>query len=513
MPLRPPGEEEMREFGRDLHFTLTEDEVETFREVATDRIDQYRTIRSYDQQPGEGQLTVRERNSGRRAASKDDPYNAWVTRCDVRGSDDGLLAGWDIAIKDNICVAGVEMTCGSQVVEGYVPYVDATIVDRVLDEGANVVGKTSMDDMAMSITGYSAFGPIWNPYDDDRLAGGSSGGSAVAVAIGEADAAIGTDQGGSIRIPAAHCGVVGLKPTYGLVPYTGCMGLANTVDHPGPMATDVETTARLLTVIAGSDARDHRQPAEVMGDIYEKKLDGDVSDLSIGVLSEGFDTEHSDPAVDEQVRSALDALSDRGANVAEVSIPMHTDARAFHAVCSAEGLLAAFSGEGLGHGQKGWYNVSWIDAFGSFRRAQADEFPAALKMALIMGAYTSEEYHSKYYARALNLCLELSERYDEALSDHDLLAMPTTPRTAPEHEETNELERLAGTNPNSTNTAAFNRTGHPALSVPVEPVDGLPVGVMFVGSEFDDATVLNAGYALEEAFDRHRPEEDPWTEE
>ncbi|WIV67413.1 amidase [Natrialbaceae archaeon AArc-T1-2] len=497
MPIRPPTEEDLHELAASLYLDLTDDEAAFFAEMARERVDAYETVRSYDLEPKLGGRKPRERTGGRRPSDEEDPHNAWVTKCRVAGDDDGELAGWEIALKDNVCVAGVEMTCGSQVLEGYVPNVDATIVTRLLEAGVDVVGKTNMDDMAMTTSGYSTVGPIRNPRDTAHTAGGSSGGSAAVVAAGEVDAAIGSDQGGSVRIPAALCGVVGHKPTYELVPYTGCVGLEHAIDHPGPMGPDVETVSRVLSTIAGSNERDLRSHAPVPVDRYEEMLDGDVSDLTIGVLTEGFDKPEADEAVLEEVRTSIDQLEALGATLEDVSVPMHADAKAIHKVCSAEGLLDAMIGEGLGHGFKAWYNTSWIDAFGKFRRAQADDFPARLKLSLLMGAYANRAYHSRYYADGMNLVVELTERYDDCLETCDLLAMPTTVVTAPELDpEQDQFDRLRETGI-VANTTAFNRTGHPAISVPAGEVDGLPVGVQLVGARFDDATVLNGAYALE----------------
>ena len=499
MPIRPPTERNLRELGEDLHLDLTPEEVEFFRERIVDQLDAYEAVRSYHPEPRGGADETRSRSSGNRLDDHENPHNAWVTRCEVRGDDDGPLSGWEVAIKDNVCVAGVEMTCGSRVVEGYVPNVDATVVRRLLEAGADVVGKTNMDDMAVSRTGHSAFGAITNPRDGDHLAGGSSGGSAVAVARGEVDAAIGSDQGGSVRIPAALCGVVGHKPTYGLVPYTGCVGLEHTIDYPGPMGPDVETTARLLSAIAGSNDAHLRRPSPVPVEQYEDALDGDASDLSIGLLEEGFAREGADPAVDDRALDAVDLLEERGATVGEVSIPLHVEGPKIHEVCTAEGLVAAMAGQGTGHGWKAWYNTSWVESFGKFQQAHADDFPATLKLMLLRGAYAARHYHSRFYAAGMNLAVELTRSYDRALEKYDVLAMPTVGVTAPEHDpDRSEFERLREvTMP--VNTSPFNRSGHPAVSVPAGEVDGLPVGVMFVGTRFDDATVLDAGYALERA--------------
>lgn len=495
--MRPPTESEIRKLGSELYLDLTDEEVKDYRELVKDMLKSYELVHELGQ-PETAHSVSRQRDPGHRVRTND-PYNAWITRCDITGSEKGRLAGWNIAIKDNISVAGVEMTCGSLVMEGYVPNIDATLVSRLLDEGARIVGKTNLDDMAFTGNGHSsAFGPALNPHNNNHLSGGSSGGSAVAVQTGEVDVAIGGDQGGSIRVPASWTGVVGHKPTHGLVPYTGCVGIENTIDHAGPLAPDVKTAAHTLSVIAGKDPDDPRQPETVPTENYEEALDSDLTETSIGIIKEGFDQPEYEEGVNKNVRDALDLLSSEGAAVEEVSLPMHIDAMDIYTVTLAEGFVAAVSGEGVGHNWKGWYNTSWVDSFGKARRAQGGDLPPSVKLTLLTGAYTSDQYHSKYYAEAMNLREELTEKYNELLEEYDILAMPTTPMTANEYiPDQGRFEFIADAWGNLANACAFNMTGHPSLSVPVEPVDGLPVGIMFTGSQFDDETVLNAGYALE----------------
>jgi amidase len=360
-----------------------------------------------------------------------------------------------------------------------------------------------MDDMAFTGNGHSsAFGPTLNPHDDDHLSGGSSGGSAIAVATDEVDLAIGSDQGGSIRVPAAWSGIIGHKPTHGLVPYTGCVGIENTIDHAGPLASNVESAAKALSVIAGKDPSDPRQPQSVPSETYEEALSEDIQDLSIAVVREGFNQPNHDPDVNESVYSAIDTLREEGAIAEDVSLPMHADAADVYTVALAEGFAAAISGEGVGHNWKGWYNTSWVDSFGKYRRAQGGDFPPSVKLTLLTGAYTSDRYHSKYYAEAMNLRAELTKKYEELLSEYDLIAMPTTPTTANKYvSDQNRFEFIADAWGCLANTCVFNMTGHPSLSMPVEPKGGLPVGLMLTGRQFDDATVLEAGYALEQAQD------------
>lgn len=505
MPLRPPTAEDLLELGDRLWLNLTDDEVAAFLDLIESDMEAYETVRTYTPEQRLGGAEVRSRNAGTRVSRGDDPHNAWVSSCRISGADDGPLSGMEVAVKDNISVAGVEMTCGSSVVEGYAPDVDAVVVTRLLDAGADIVGKTNMDAMGTSTTGHSAFGPIHHPTVEGRLAGGSSGGSAVVVANGDVDAALGTDQGGSVRIPAAHCGIVGLKPTYGLVPYTGCIGLEYAVDHPGPMARDVETVASLLSVIAGKSTTDARQPRSVTSESYASDLTGDVHGCSIGILQEGFEQPNGDERVLDVVRDAIDCFDACGASTEGVSIPMHANVDAIHTVTSSEGLVAAVSGEGLGHGPKTWYDTAWVDAFGKFRRAHGDEFPASLKLSLLMGAYTSKNYHSRYYGQGMNMILDLQDEYEAAFEEVDLLAMPTVAATAPEHKpEQDEFDRLRADGQPS-NTAPFNLTGHPAISVPVGTVDELPVGLMIIGPQFADDVVLNAGLVVQNAVEFQNP--------
>ncbi|MFB6221538.1 MAG: amidase [Halolamina sp.] len=495
MDLRQPTAEEIAELGEQLHLDLTDEEVAYFEEILGDSLDAYQTVRDLGQPATE--TTPRKRDPGQRVRTGD-PLNAWITECEVQGAEGGRLEGWDVAVKDNIAVGGVEMTCGSQVMEGHVPKRDATVVSRLLDEGATVVGKTNMDDFAFTGNGHSsAFGPTLNPHDPDHLSGGSSGGSAIVVANEEVDLALGGDQGGSIRAPAAWCGIVGHKPTHGLVPYTGAVGIENTVDHTGPMTGDVETAAEALTVMAGEDPQDPRQPETVPTEDYAESLEGNVSDLSVAVVEEGFDRPEHEEVVNEHVEAAIDDLEDAGATVERVSVPLHADAQDIITVTYCEGFLAAVRGEGVGHNWKGHYDTQWVDAFGKARRAQGGDFPPSVKFTLLMGAYTSQQYHSKYYAEAMNLRAELTAAYDDLLEEYDVAAMPTTPMRAHEYKPDADIyEWFADAWTNLANTSAFNITGHPSISVPVEPADGLPVGLMLTGAQFDDATVLDAGYAV-----------------
>jgi amidase len=497
--VQPPTEEEIRENAAKHHIDLSDEEVADFATVIEGTMDGYERLDELPEPTPD--RTYTDRDAGYRPTTEEDPLNAFVRKCEVGGADDGPLAEYEVGLKDNVALAGVEMTCGSKLLDGYVPETDATIVTRLLDAGATITGKLNMEDMAFSGSGeLSATGPVRNPYDPDYIAGGSSSGSIAAVVSGDVDVAIGGDQGGSVRIPAAWSGGVGHKPTHSLVPYTGIVGLGRSFDHAGPMATSVADCAKVLDVIAGEDGLDPRQGV-VPTESYSDALDASP-DVTIGVVEEGFGHDRSEEGVDSTVRDALDAFADAGAEVRSVSVPMHLDGMPIWNAIATEATAATVDAEGAGHYGNGGYDTQFMEFFGRARRAAADDYLTTLKLTLVLGQYFADEYRGHYYAKAQNLSRELADRYDDALSDVDVLAMPTTPQTA--HEHRTDLDRLAVIDRALcmlTNTAPFDVTGHPALSVPAGLSDGLPVGLMFVGERFDDATVLSAGHAFEQHHD------------
>lgn len=496
--IQPPTAEEIREAAAKHHINLTEDEVEDFTAAIEDTLSGYERLDELSDPRPDVQYNTRD--PGYKPDREEDPLNAFVTKCRVEGNDSGPLSGYEVGLKDSIALAGVEMTAGSKLFEGYVPSTDATIVTRLLDAGATITGKLNMEDMAFSGSGeLSATGPVLNPRDRDHIAGGSSSGSIAAVVSDDVDVAIGSDQGGSVRIPASWSGGVGHKPTHGLVPYTGIIGLGHTIDHVGPMATTVEDCALFLDVVAGKDPLDPRQGAVETGE-YADALSGDTSDLTIGVVDEGFGHEQSEDAVDEIVREALARFEDAGADLTDVSIPMHLEGLTIWNGIVMEETAALLRDEGIGRYGRGFYDAQLADAFGKARRAHADDYLATVKLTVILGQYMSDEYRSHYYAKAQNLARELGHRYDELLSEVDVLAMPTTPQTA--HKQQDDLTRLEVIDRALnmlSNTAPSDATGHPALSLPAGEANGLPVGLMLVGERFDDETVLQAGHAYEQS--------------
>jgi amidase len=495
-----PTAEEIREVARSHFIDLTDDEVADFEVLIDGTMGAYERLDELaDPRP---RVEYTDRDPGYRPGPEEDPLNAIVRRVRVEGSDDGPLAGVEVGLKDNVALAGIEMTLGSKLFDGYVPTTDATIVTRMLDAGATVTAKLNMEDMAFSGSGeLSATGPVLNPRSHDHIAGGSSSGSAAAVVNGDVDVTIGGDQGGSIRIPASWCGAVGHKPTHSLVPYTGIVGLGRSFDHAGPICTSVEDCARVLGVIAGKDPLDPRQ-GEVPTEDYTGALGGDPDGITVGVLAEGFGHEASEDGVEGAVHAALSTFEDAGAEVTEVSVPMHLDGPAIWTAIANEATAATVDAEGLGHFGKGFYDTGFADYFGKARRAHADDYLTTVKLTLVLGEYLADEYRGHYYAKGQNLARELTERYDEALADVDVLAMPTTPQTAHERrEDLSRLEVIERALNMLPNTCPFDVTGHPAISLPCGTSDDLPVGLMLVGERFDDATVLRTAEAVERSVD------------
>jgi amidase len=355
-----------------------------------------------------------------------------------------------------------------------------------------------MESMAKSGSGdLSDEGAVLNPRNIEYLAGGSSSGSAAAVVTGDVDVAIGTDQGGSVRIPAAWCGCVGHKPTHGLVPYTGIVGIGHTFDHAGPLAKTVEDCAKVLEVIAGHDKYDPRQ-SEVHTQKYTKYLKKDPKNITVGRLLEGFGLEESEQAVDDRVETVINDFESAGAACTDVSVPLHQDGGLLWTAINFEAVAALVQSEGLGYFGEGYYDTTLLEAFATSRRVKADQFSPTLKMSLIAGQYMSDQYLGRYHAQAQNLRRKLREQYDAALQDVDVLALPTVPKTAHQYIENKSLEdALDRATDMASNTAPFDITGHPAVTVPCGTANGLPVGIMFVGEKYDDGKVLQAAKAFE----------------
>lgn len=499
MPVEPPDKTEMARVAEHYGLGLDEEALAEFAPAVEGLLDSWNAV----EELYAGTAPTPPERRWDRPQDQDNPYNAWYVTTGITETDQGALAGRTAAVKDNTMVAGVPMMNGSATVEGFVPTRDATVVSRMLAAGATIAGKSVCEDLCFSGGSHtSRTGPVRNPWDQTRSAGGSSSGSAALVAAGLVDLAIGGDQGGSVRIPASYCGIVGHKPTHGLVPYTGAFPIEQTIDHLGPMARTVADTALLLTVLAGSDGQDPRQPAGLLTQDYLAALGQSAAGLRVGVVREGFAQVNSDPDVSASVRGAADALRQAGLVVEDVSVPWHLHGAKIWDVIASEGATAQMvDGNGYGMNWQGLYDPELIEHYGRHWRADGSRFSETVKLVLLTGRHTLDRHHGAHYAMARNLVPRLRADYDEALDQYDVLLMPTTPvqatplpaPDAPRQEVLGRaLEMVSNTDP-------FDVTGHPACSVPAGMVNGLPTGMMLIGRHFDDATVLRVAHAYEQA--------------
>lgn len=500
MSLPAPTPDELRRLATACHLSIADADLASYEQLMDQFAEAYAVV---DELPDERPQVAYPRSAGRRPAPAENPHNAWAWKAEVRGAADGPLAGRTVALKDNVMLAGVPMANGAATLEGYVPDFDATVVTRILDAGGTIAGKSTCEYFCISGGSHtSASGPVTNPYDRTRSAAGSSSGSAVLVATGEVDMAIGGDQGGSVRMPAAFCGIVGMKPTWGLVPYTGAMPIEILIDHLGPMTRTVADNALLLEAIAGADGLDPRSRAPVVHR-YTEALERDVAGMRIGVLKEGFEQERSEPGVNAKVRAAADRLASLGAHVEEVSIPLHLAAPAVWVPIAVEGLTQTMMyGDGFGVSRDDVYPLSLMDAHRGWRE-RADALSDPLKLCLLWGTHARERAGSRYYGKAANIARRIRAVYDAALAEHDLLLLPTTPMAptplpaadAPREEIVARAFEIA------PNSAPFNLSHHPAISVPCGLSDGLPVGLMLVGRHYRESDVYAAAAAYERSGD------------
>jgi amidase len=445
--------------------------------------------------------TVRHpRTPGVRPRPEENRLGAWYVKTRIEGAAKGLLAGRTVALKDNVLVAGVPMMNGTTLLEGYVPPIDATIVTRILDAGGTITGKAVCESWCFSGGSHTAdTGPVRNPHDPSRSAGGSSSGSAALVAAGEVDMAIGCDQGGSIRVPASYCGVVGMKPTHGLVPYTGILSLEPTIDHAGPITRTVADNALLLQAIAGPDGFDPRQ-AGVRTDDYLGALGRGGEGLRIGVLREGFGRPNAEPDVDAAVRAAAQGFSRLGAKVEEISVALHPLAAALVFPVLQSGAFLLFHADGCALGHQELCVPSLVDRLRAWRE-RPDALPDTVKYLLLGTELLRKRHGFRYWAKAVNFVRRARAAYDEVLARVDLLLLPTTPMKAPPLPPPGaprEAVIEAAFAP-TANTQIFDHTHHPALSIPCGESEGLPIGMMLVGRRFEEATLYRAAHAFEQA--------------
>ena len=480
--------------------TMSSAQIQEYLDVMQGYVTDYETVESMgDYLPP----VVYPRSPGYFPPENDNPFNAWYVKTDIQGAPEGPLLGKTVALKDNICVADVPMMNGASTLEGYVPNVDATIVTRILDAGATIAGKAHCEYLCASGSSYTnSLATVQNPHREGFSAGGSSSGSGALVAGGVVDMAIGGDQGGSIRIPAAYSGCYGMKPTFGLVPYTGVMPVDTSIDHVGPMTQNVLDNAMLLQAIAGEDGLDPRQCNPQVDD-YINALESDVSQLRIGLLSEGFGSNQAESDVESKVHACVGIFENLGMRVETVSIPMHRQAPALWIPIASEGLTSQMmDGNAMGTGWRGMYVTSLQDYHAKWRD-QVDDLDDTVIIPMLLARYFQKHYNGKYYGYAQNLARKLCDAYDEVLDEFDLLMMPTVPMKAtplPPPDAPLSLY-IQHTSEMGANVCSANLTGHPAMSIPCGMSDGLPVGLMLVASKWQESTIYKAAYAFEQVGD------------
>ncbi len=500
MTVKRPSPRQFQDILDDFGMTLTAAEQEQYMTMIDDTLKSYDLV---DSMPDYMPTVDYPRTPGYRPDADEDPLHAWYVKTEVRGAPRGALSGKTVALKDNICLAGVPMMNGASTLEGYTPDVDATIVTRMLDAGATIMGKVHCEYFCFSGGSHTnATGPTHNPWKMGYSAGGSSSGSGAVVGAGEIDIAMGGDQGGSIRMPASFCGVYGMKATHGLVPYTGVFPIELTLDHTGPMTQNVADNALALEVLAGEDGLDPRQYAPKV-DKYTAALGKGVRGMRIAVVKEGFGRPESEPDVDAKVREAAKVLEGLGAQVEELSLPMHAAGQAIWTAIACEGATDCMMiRNGFGNNWRGLYVTSLLDHHAAWRQ-RSDELSHSLKLCMIIGQYFLKHYRGHYYAKSQNLSRKLREAYDAVLERYDLLLMPTVPMKAtplppPDADAALVVQRaleMIG------NTCPFDATGHPSMSIPCGLSDGLPVGLMLTAKHYCEATIYQAAHAFEQAGD------------
>ena len=424
---------------------------------------------------------------------------ASVDEAVAAGRDPGPLAGVPVALKDNLCTRGIPTTCSSKILDGWRPPYDATVVERLRSAGAIVIGKTNLDEFAMgSSTENSAFGPTRNPYDLGRVPGGSSGGSAAAVAAGFASVALGSDTGGSVRQPAALCGVVGVKPTYGLVSRYGLIAFASSLDQIGPFARTVEEAAVVLDAISGPDRKDSTSLPDLAPSAAERLGEG-VDGLRIGVVRELAGAEGMSTDVVGRTREAADALAAAGAKVDEVSVPAAVyGLSAYYLIAPAEASsnLARYDGVRYGLRVEGGPDD---DITEMYMRTRSAGFGAEVKRRIMLGTYAlSAGYYDAYYGKAQQVRTLIIRDLETAYRDFDILLGPTAPGTAFElgAKTADPLAMYL----NDVCTIPSNLAGHPAMTVPFGTGDdGLPIGVQVLAPALGETTMFQVAAVLEAA--------------
>ena len=418
----------------------------------------------------------------------------------AKGEQIGDLAGIPLGLKDILCTKGIETTCASKILKGYIPFYDATVIQRLRERDGVFLGKLNMDEFAMgSSTENSGFQITRNPWDLNRIPGGSSGGSAAAVAADECIAALGTDTGGSIRQPAACCGVVGLKPTYGRVSRYGLVAFASSLDQIGPITKDVEDCAILMNAICGYDPCDSTSVNVEVPD-YKQSLKKTIKEIRIGIPEEYF-IEGIDPEVEKSVRDAIDSFRKWGAEVQTISLP-HTEyaVAIYYIIATAEASsnLARYDGVKYGFRSKGYRDLMEM-----YTQTRAKGFGKEVKRRIILGTYVlSAGYYDAYYRKASQVRTLMRRDFEEAFQKVDVIVAPTAPTPAFRIGEKTEdpLQMYLS----DIHTIPVNLAGIPAMSIPCGfSCEGLPIGLQIMGKHFDEGRLLRVAYSFEQNTDFH----------
>lgn len=419
-----------------------------------------------------------------------------------KGELTGPLAGVPFAIKDNICTKGVKTSCASKILGDFAPVYNATVIEKLENEGAIVLGKVNMDEFAMGSTcETSAYGETKNPWDLTKVPGGSSGGGAASIAAKEAVIALGSDTGGSIRQPAAYCGVTGFKPTYGLVSRFGLIAYASSLDQIGPIAKDVADCAAAMDVICGIDKNDGTS-LDIGTPDYLKNLNDDVKGMKIGLPKECFETKGLDPEVAESVKSVAEVLKQKGAIVEEISLPfLDYVIPAYYIIAAAEASsnLSRFDGVKYGFRAKDYDGLTDL-----YNATRSEGFGDEVKKRILLGTFVlSSGYYDAYYRKALKVKAVIKQKFDEIFQNYDLILCPVAPTTAPKIGDS--LSDPMQMYLSDIFTVSVNIAGLPGLSVPCGfDKSGMPVGAQLIGQVLSEQKVLNAGFAFQNATDYHK---------
>ncbi|RDH81834.1 MAG: Asp-tRNA(Asn)/Glu-tRNA(Gln) amidotransferase GatCAB subunit A [endosymbiont of Seepiophila jonesi] len=418
----------------------------------------------------------------------------------ISAGDAGPLTGIPIAQKDIFCTQGVKTSCGSRMLDSFISPYDATVVERLNAAGVVMLGKANMDEFAMGSSNETSFyGPVRNPWDRERVPGGSSGGSAALVAARLAVAATGTDTGGSIRQPAALCGITGLKPTYGRVSRYGMIAFASSLDQGGPMTRSAEDAALMLQAMAGFDPRDSTSAEEPLPD-FSAGLNDYLQGLKIGLPKEYFG-EGLDAGVAASVEAAIEEYRKLGAEVVEISLPnTHLAVPTYYVVAPAEcsSNLSRFDGVRYGYRCEAPKDLEDL-----YKRSRGEGFGEEVKRRIMIGTYAlSAGYYDAYYLKAQKIRHLISDDFKTAFEQVDVILGPSTPTTAFGLGE--KADDPVTMYLNDIYTIAANLAGLPGMSVPVEPVEGMPVGLQLIGNYFAEAKLLNVAHKLQQVTDWHR---------